>query len=99
MKMERITPEAIKDRLVALDPEKAADVSRWEVEIGEDSVGGPAVFVTVVYRDDRLHAAWSGHKAYQELLRQRLVDLLPDHWAYVRLSAESISADPLMARS
>ena len=92
--MDRITPEAIKDRLVALDPEKAADVSRWEVEIGEDSVGDAAVFVTVVYRDDRSHAGWLTWTEYRHALEAQLRTLLPDHWPYVRPSAVSVETDP-----
>ncbi|MFN0145703.1 MAG: hypothetical protein ACKVT1_04275 [Dehalococcoidia bacterium] len=88
------TPEAIRDELVRLDPERAADVSRWEVEIGEDSVGDPAVFVTVVYRDDRLYAAWKRRREYTGLIEAGLTALLPGRWPYVTLSAESVAIDP-----
>ncbi len=92
--MATITPDLIREQLIALDPGKAADVSRWEIAMGEDSVGYPSVFVTVVYRDDRAHAGWLTWTEYRHALEARVRTLLPDHWAYVRPSAVSVATDP-----
>jgi hypothetical protein len=95
--MERMTADEIRERLIALDPVRAKDVSRWEIKIGEDSLGEPAVHVTVVYRDDRLYHAWPEQEKYRERLWDELVRLFPDRWPYVIASAESVDADPTVA--
>lgn len=92
--MATITEDEIRAELIALDPERAADVSRWDVEIGEDSVGGPAVFVTVVYRDDRLYGAWPSHGEYRKRIEARLDEVAPERWPFVWFSAESVAIDP-----
>jgi hypothetical protein len=92
--MEAMTADEIRERLIALDQEKAKDVSRWEIKVGEDSLGEPAVFVTVVFRDDRAHAGWVSWTDYRHAIERRLRSLLPPYWPYVWPSAESVMTDP-----
>jgi hypothetical protein len=95
--MEPMTADEIRERLIALDPEKAEDVSRWEIKLGEDSLGEPSIHVTLVYRDDRLYQAWPMQERYRQTLWEELIRMFPERWPYVLASAESVNADPAVA--
>ncbi len=92
--MSRPTPLEIHDIAANLDPEFAKAVSRWEVSVGEDSTGDPAIFVTVVFRDTAIHDAWKSRISYRDELFETLIDTYPDYYPFVGFSAESEAINP-----
>ncbi len=92
--MSRPTPLEIHEVAANLDPEFAKAVSRWEVSVGEDSTGDPAIFVTIVFRDAAIHAAWPGRAAFRDRLRDLLFDIAPGYYPFIGFSAESEAINP-----
>lgn len=93
--MSRPSPEAVREAAIAVDPEFAKSVARWEIEVGEDWLGKPAVFVKVVLRDRSLASVWDSLLTRRRRLVEQLLAVLPDaYFPYVSFSAESVALYP-----
>ena len=93
--MARPRAEDIREIAIALDPEFAEAVSRWDIRVGEDWRGEPGVFVTIVLRDDGARAVWPTRDGYRTRLLQALLEALPeDYFPFISFSAESIALNP-----
>jgi hypothetical protein len=90
----RPTVDDVREIALSLDPGFNRVVSRWEIEVGEDWLGEPGIFVKIVLRDSDLHAIWKSRIAFRNSLRRRLLDLYPDYFPFITFSAESIAINP-----
>jgi len=96
--MSHPDPEEIRKAAIEVDPEFAKAVARWEIEVGEDWRGEPAVFVVIVLRDADVARVWRTRDAFRRRLRERLFELLPEeYYPFITFSAESESLDPRAA--
>jgi hypothetical protein len=87
--------DTVRDVALSLDPDMTAAASRWDVRVGQDWMGNPAVFVTLVFRDDAIGKVWRRREDYRRALRDRLFELLPeDYYPFIGFSAESVALDP-----
>ena len=87
-------PEDILKIATELDPDFAPFVSRWDIDVGEDWTGDPAVHVVVVLKDATIRAAWKIRVPYREELFETLLERVPGYFPYVGFSAESEAINP-----
>ncbi|MFN0093403.1 MAG: hypothetical protein ACKVVT_01320 [Dehalococcoidia bacterium] len=80
----------------SLDPAFAENVSRWDVRVGEDHWGDPAIFVTAVLKDSHAHRAWGTLRGFEQRLFRALLERHPEYFPFVLFSAESEALDPLV---
>lgn len=92
--MARPNPDAIRDLVEGLDPGFAETVARWEIDIGEDWLGEPAVHVTIVFKDARIRDVWKSKDDYRKRLERALRNYLPEHYPFIVFSAESVALNP-----
>jgi hypothetical protein len=92
--MVRPDVDAIRELAIDLDPELANAVARWEIEVGEDWLGGPAIHLTIVFKDSEIRRVWKSRGAYRERLRDELLAMAPEHYPFIRFSAESEALNP-----
>lgn len=66
-------------------------VHRYEVELGEDSVGDPAVYVLIYVDDDKKPSKekLSQLRDLTDSLSQDLIVKLPQRWPYIRIRSTS----------
>ncbi len=87
-------PDAIRAFAANLDPRFAENVSRWDVVVGEDWTGEPAIFVTIVLKDATIHSAWKTRGPYREQLFESLLREMPGYYPFIDFSAESDAVNP-----
>ena len=92
--MSKPTVSEIMDEARAVDPEYGAKINRFEIAIGEDSLGQDGIFLTMVFDDAEARTAWAGRDSFRKALEDRLFQRFPDFFPYVRVSAESVALDP-----
>jgi hypothetical protein len=92
--MARPDPDAIRKLAIELDPELAKSVSRWEIEVGEDWLGEPAIHVAIVLKDEDIRRLWKSRDAFRDRLRDALREFAPDYYPFIRFDAESVSLGP-----
>ena len=69
-------------------------VKSLDVELGPDSSGEDAVFVTITFFDARLNEGWRRSEGLRAEIYTKLRELVPDLWPFVRFSAETVAAFP-----
>lgn len=84
----------VRVEVLKVDSDYARAVSRFDIEVTDDSTGDPAIFVTVVFKDTDLYGAWPKRDAYREKIQDHLFEEWPDRYPYVTFSAESVAIDP-----
>jgi len=92
--MVRPDSEEIRRLAIELGPEVADAVSRWEIRVGDDWLGEPAIFVTVVFKDSQIHRAWKIRRPFRERLHDALLQRFPEYYPFIGFSAESVAINP-----
>ena len=89
--------ETVRQRLAAIDHPLRDAVARWEITIGTDDTGEPAIDVVVVLYDADIRRVWRQRNILRDLVRDRLREIAPERWPYVTFSAESEALNPEVA--
>jgi hypothetical protein len=92
--MARPDPGAIRELAIGLDPELAESVSRWEIDVGEDWLGEPAIHVAIVLKDSEVRRVWRARDEFRNRLRDELRAFAPDYYPFIRFDAESVALNP-----
>ena len=65
-------------------------VKSWSWDLGEDHEGEAAIFVYIVMRDPpRGNLKWADFKPIHDRVKQKLRDVVPARWPYVRVRLAS----------
>lgn len=91
-----MTVETIQAILAGIDKSKLqVELLDWEIEIGENSTGDPAVWIWLILGDDEVN--WKGEKIakLREFVRDRIWDRGGENapWPYIHFRAVSEKVD------
>jgi hypothetical protein len=86
--------DRIKTALEQFEHPASVAVKRWEVTVGEDWIGEPAVFATAVLEESRTRAIWHMIHDFEREAELIVRGIAPDRWPVVRVTADDLAFDP-----
>lgn len=89
--------DTIKAKLTGLALAEQSAIADWDVTVGSDSTGDPAVWVFVIVRDDRLADFEPTWNDARWRIKGAVSEVAPEAFTYVRMQLESEVEHPMAA--